>query len=581
MAPHRSWLFSLGKPCAALAVLALAATAQQACAAPPADPVVAVAFDPAALHARDLDILEGTVRAALPPSTIQFAEGRTTIVERISAPQEDVRFVEAVRKLLAGQRAFVMQDQLVTVYRLAPVAKAGAEPGAGVPNLVTALGLLRPPLPGVTVEDGIDAAVVRADNARTASVVAVALNQMNAPGLAVTPLTPTSWRVGYDAPTERMLRHEPSKGADLFKMFDLYTPPGRALLSRLMIGEMVRGELRDPLDFDVEPTTDGAQAWVADPNGGYGERLKQALAGDPSLTVSSAPGEILTIALSSPPAVEPESSSQPLPEVDQLMSQIQTLADRTLQVVRGGGGVVVQSDVAALRERVRTALVDAGLRVETQPDQSLKVTAGEARNPQPDPAMLVATVEARARALGLSAVAAASAGAGRVDARFETQAAADAFRRSIRANSTSFAIRVVDDSGRDDDKTPPSPGDDSLPQREGGRLWLKPGSPITGGMMLRARVVEDEQDHSSAIAFQLSSEGRAAFAGLTSANVGARLAIVLDGVIVEAPQIMGPLTGGQGEISCGCSPDEAQKLAAAMMAHAADLPLKLVDAPGK
>jgi SecD/SecF fusion protein len=68
---------------------------------------------------------------------------------------------------------------------------------------------------------------------------------------------------------------------------------------------------------------------------------------------------------------------------------------------------------------------------------------------------------------------------------------------------------------------------------------------------------------SPSVAITFDAEGRAAFAAATAANVGKRIAVVLDGQVWSAPKIMSPIRGGQLMIEA-YSPgfDDAQRLAA-------------------
>ncbi|MCX7784022.1 MAG: hypothetical protein N2318_10330, partial [Meiothermus sp.] len=59
-----------------------------------------------------------------------------------------------------------------------------------------------------------------------------------------------------------------------------------------------------------------------------------------------------------------------------------------------------------------------------------------------------------------------------------------------------------------------------------------------------------------ALTLRLNREGAAKFARLTSANVGRRVAIVVDGRILIAPTIRGPITGGAVSIQGFNSPQE-------------------------
>ncbi len=63
------------------------------------------------------------------------------------------------------------------------------------------------------------------------------------------------------------------------------------------------------------------------------------------------------------------------------------------------------------------------------------------------------------------------------------------------------------------------------------------------------------------IAFTLDTEGAIAFGELTGANVGQRMAIVLDGTVYSAPNINDRIGGGRGVITGSFTQDEASQLA--------------------
>ncbi len=76
-----------------------------------------------------------------------------------------------------------------------------------------------------------------------------------------------------------------------------------------------------------------------------------------------------------------------------------------------------------------------------------------------------------------------------------------------------------------------------------------------------------------ALTLRLNRAGAAKFARLTSANVGRRLAIVVDGRILIAPTIRGPITGGAVSIQGFDSPQETERLSDLL--QTAPLPVRL------
>ncbi|HYQ96312.1 MAG TPA: protein translocase subunit SecD [Candidatus Eisenbacteria bacterium] len=79
------------------------------------------------------------------------------------------------------------------------------------------------------------------------------------------------------------------------------------------------------------------------------------------------------------------------------------------------------------------------------------------------------------------------------------------------------------------------------------------------------------------VSFTLTSRGGALFADITGANVGRRLAIVLDGRIQSAPNIQEKIPRGQGSITGNFKEEEAQNLAIVLRSGALPAPVNIVE----
>lgn len=78
---------------------------------------------------------------------------------------------------------------------------------------------------------------------------------------------------------------------------------------------------------------------------------------------------------------------------------------------------------------------------------------------------------------------------------------------------------------------------------------LKKRAEVTGDMLRNAQVgISNNEPH---VALSFNKIGTKNFAEITKANVGKRLAIVLDGVISTAPVIQGPIPNGEAQITLG------------------------------
>ena len=79
------------------------------------------------------------------------------------------------------------------------------------------------------------------------------------------------------------------------------------------------------------------------------------------------------------------------------------------------------------------------------------------------------------------------------------------------------------------------------------------------------------------VSFNLTSRGGALFGDITGANVGRRLAIVLDGRIQSAPNIQEKIPRGQGSITGTFTEEEAQNLAIVLRSGALPAPVHVIE----
>ena len=100
---------------------------------------------------------------------------------------------------------------------------------------------------------------------------------------------------------------------------------------------------------------------------------------------------------------------------------------------------------------------------------------------------------------------------------------------------------------------------------------------LTGDSLTDARVEIGDRFNESYVSVTFDSVGAKAFDRLTAANVGKRLAIVLDGVIHSAPVIQERIPGGRAQITGRFTLEEAQDLAIALRAGALPAPVKVLE----
>ncbi|MBR0559648.1 protein translocase subunit SecD [Neokomagataea anthophila] len=100
---------------------------------------------------------------------------------------------------------------------------------------------------------------------------------------------------------------------------------------------------------------------------------------------------------------------------------------------------------------------------------------------------------------------------------------------------------------------------------------------VDGTDLTNAGAVIDQQSGGWAVTFQLNSTGASAFGNVTRANVGRRFAIVLDNKVIEAPNIINPITAGSGQITGGFDARSASDLALLLRAGALPAPLAVIE----
>jgi protein-export membrane protein SecD len=100
---------------------------------------------------------------------------------------------------------------------------------------------------------------------------------------------------------------------------------------------------------------------------------------------------------------------------------------------------------------------------------------------------------------------------------------------------------------------------------------------LTGERLEDAQAGRDPQFNQTMVSFQLDRAGGRSFERMTGANIGRRLAIVLDGQVHSAPSIRTRI-GANGQIDMGQAPmEEARDLALVLRAGAFSAPLEIVE----
>lgn len=91
---------------------------------------------------------------------------------------------------------------------------------------------------------------------------------------------------------------------------------------------------------------------------------------------------------------------------------------------------------------------------------------------------------------------------------------------------------------------------------------------MTGDKISDAKVALDSISHEPYISLTFSTDGAKIFEQVTAANIGKRLAIILDDTVYSSPVVRERVTGGEAQITGVFTTEEAQNMAIALRAGA-------------
>ncbi len=120
-------------------------------------------------------------------------------------------------------------------------------------------------------------------------------------------------------------------------------------------------------------------------------------------------------------------------------------------------------------------------------------------------------------------------------------------------------------------------GTEKLVSETGETLNISKRIVMSGENLIDAQPNFNSQSNEPTVSFTLDRLGAQKFGRTTTDNVGKRLAIVLDGKIVSAPNINEPITSGNGMISGNFTFQEATDLALLLRSGALPTPLTVVE----
>ena len=106
---------------------------------------------------------------------------------------------------------------------------------------------------------------------------------------------------------------------------------------------------------------------------------------------------------------------------------------------------------------------------------------------------------------------------------------------------------------------------------------VKKTSELKGDVVTNAQASVDPEDNRPIVNMEMSSEGSRDWARITGANIGKRVAIILDKGIFSAPVVQTKITGGRSRITGMDSPNEARLLEIVLKAGALPAPVSIIE----
>ncbi|MBR1464629.1 MAG: protein translocase subunit SecDF [Prevotella sp.] len=101
-------------------------------------------------------------------------------------------------------------------------------------------------------------------------------------------------------------------------------------------------------------------------------------------------------------------------------------------------------------------------------------------------------------------------------------------------------------------------------------------APLEGDVIVDAKDEFEQQFGKPIVTMQMNNDGARRWAALTKANVGKAVAIVLDGVVYSAPNVMTEITGGNSQISGNFTIEDTKDLANTLKSGRMPAPARIV-----
>jgi preprotein translocase subunit SecD len=121
------------------------------------------------------------------------------------------------------------------------------------------------------------------------------------------------------------------------------------------------------------------------------------------------------------------------------------------------------------------------------------------------------------------------------------------------------------------------PGSQVLPMAGGGRIAVYRRAMVNGDQLVDAQQQFDQTTNEPVVSIRFDTRGSRAFAKVTQENVNKPFAIVLDDVVLSAPNINEPILGGQAQISGAFTVQSATDLAVQLRSGKLPVELKVIE----
>ena len=257
---------------------------------------------------------------------------------------------------------------------------------------------------------------------------------------------------------------------------------------------------------------------------------------------------------------------------------------------RETGGVVVtitdpgQFDTALTELR---KLAQTGIAANGQPDRTVsRLSGNRIRFAYTDAAVngmgatavdqSIEVVRRRLDSSGTKEIAITRQGADRIVVQAPGQSDPAELERLV-GRTAQLTFQMVDTStnGLQDAMSGRVPPDAELLTDDQGTPFLVKKRILVSGENLTRAGVGSDQNGRPAIDFRFDGQGARRFGEATAQNIGKPFAIILDGKVISAPTIQGPITGGTGQITGSFSIQSASELVNLLNGGALPAPLKV------